>query len=282
MQPPREVLEAFDAVGPAVKVSGGRGAAWRAGDLVLKPLDVLPAELDWLRRHAPAGSDDLRLSLPTRSRTGELVVDGWTAFPVLQGEHVAGRWAQIAGVAHRFAQSFDGAERPEFLDERTHAWARADRLAWGEGTVEVPDDVPHLPALLAARRGVDEPSTIVHGDLTGNVLFDDDRPPAVIDLTLYWRPVRYSVAIVAVDAVCFEGAPPSLLETIDPGEGFAQHLVRALLFRIATDWFNGLLTDTSEVYAATVEQVLELASPGRRPSGRSGVRLAPPRGCVDG
>jgi hypothetical protein len=230
---------------------------------VLKPLDVLPAELDWLRDHAPSGGGDVRLGLPLASRSGDLVVDGWTAFPALPGEHVAGRWAQIAGVAHRFAAVFDGAARPGFLDERTHAWARADRLAWGEDAAEVPDDVPHLPALLAARRVVAEPSTIVHGDLTGNVLFDDDLPPAVIDLTLYWRPVRYSVAIVAVDAVCFEGAPLSLLETIDAGDGFAQHLVRALVFRIATDWFNELPLDVDDVYAATVVRVLDLAAGGR-------------------
>ncbi|MFF2620783.1 TIGR02569 family protein [Oerskovia jenensis] len=263
MHPPRQVLEAFGAVGLATRLDGGRGRAWRTGDTVLKPLDVLPAELDWLRDHAPSGGGGLRLSLPLASVGGDLVVDGWTAFPVLPGEHVAGRWAQVAEVGHRFAQVFDGAARPGFLDERTHAWARADRLAWGEDAVDVPDGVPHLPALLAARRAVAEPSTIVHGDLTGNVLFDDHLPPAVIDLTLYWRPVRYSVAIVAVDAVCFEGAPPSLLETIDPGEGFAQHLVRALLFRIATDWFNELPLAVDDVYAATVARVLDLAVRGR-------------------
>lgn len=263
MHPPSHVLEAFGAVGRATRLDGGRGRAWRVGDTVLKPLDVLPAELDWLRDHAPSGGGDVRLGLPLASRSGDLVVDGWTAFPALPGEHVAGRWAQIAGVAHRFAAVFDGAARPGFLDERTHAWARADRLAWGEDAAEVPDDVPHLPALLAARRVVAEPSTIVHGDLTGNVLFDDDLPPAVIDLTLYWRPVRYSVAIVAVDAVCFEGAPLSLLETIDAGDGFAQHLVRALVFRIATDWFNELPLDVDDVYAATVVRVLDLAAGGR-------------------
>ncbi|RXR25271.1 hypothetical protein EQW78_13720 [Oerskovia turbata] len=260
MHLPRRVLEAFDAVGPATRLDGGRGRAWRVGDVVLKPLDVLPAELDWLRDHAPSGGGDLRLGRPLASASGDAVVDGWTAFSALPGEHVAGRWAQIADVAHRFAAVFDGAARPGFLDERTHAWARADRLAWGEDAVDVPDDVPHLPALLAARRVVSEPSTVVHGDLTGNVLFDDDLPPAVIDLTLYWRPVRYSVAVVAVDAVCFEGAPPSLLETIDPGEGFAQHLVRALVFRIATHWFNGLPLDVGDVYAATVARVLDLAA----------------------
>lgn len=263
MQPPREVLEEFGVVGPALRLPGGRGAAWRADDLVLKPLDVLPTEIDWLRRKAPEVRADLRLSLPRPSRTGRLVVDGWTAFPVLPGGHVAGRWAQIADLAWRVAEAFDGVERPGFLDERTHAWARADRLAWGEGAVEVPDDGPHLPALLAARQSVAEPSTIVHGDLTGNVLFADGLPPAVIDLTLYWRPVRYSVAIVAVDAVCFEGAPLSLLETIDPAEGFAQHLVRALVFRIATDWFNELPLDAHDVYVATVGRVLDLAARGR-------------------
>ena len=263
MHPPRRVLEEFGAVGPVTRLDGGRGRAWRVGDTVLKPLDVLPAELGWLRDHAPSGGGDLRLSLPLASRSGDLVVDGWTAFPALPGEHVAGRWAQIAGVAHRFAAVFDGAARPAFLDERTHAWARADRLAWGEGAVQVPDDVPHLPALLAARRVVTDASTLVHGDLTGNVLFDDDLPPAVIDLTLYWRPARYSVAIVAVDAVCFEGAPQSLLETIDPGEGFAQHLVRALVFRIATDWFNELPSGVYDAYTATVGRVLDLAARGR-------------------
>ncbi|MFE4466180.1 TIGR02569 family protein [Oerskovia sp. NPDC056781] len=263
MHPPRHVLEAFGAVGRASRLDGGRGRAWRVGDTVLKPLDVLPAELVWLRDHAPSGGGDVRLGVPLASRSGDLVVEGWTAFPVLPGEHLAGRWAQVADVAHRFSAVFDGAARPGFLDERAHAWARADRLAWGETTTDVPDDVPHLPALLAARRVVAEPSTIVHGDLTGNVLLDDDLPPAVIDLTLYWRPVRYSVAIVAVDAVCFEGAPLELLETIDPGEGFAQHLVRALVFRIATDWFNELPSDTYEVYEATVERVLDLAARGR-------------------
>jgi uncharacterized protein (TIGR02569 family) len=257
------VIEAFGAVGDPVRLDGGRGAASRVGDVVLKPLDVLPAELDWLRDHAPSGVDHLRLSLPVASRSGDLVVDGWTAFRALAGAHLPGRWTEIAGVARRFAETFDGVARPGFLDERAHAWARADRLAWGEETPRVPDDVPHLPALLAARRVVSEPSTLVHGDLTGNVLFADGQPPAVIDLTLYWRPVRYSVAIVAVDAVCFEGAPLSLLETIDPGEGFGQHLVRALVFRIATDRLNGLPLDHHDVYAAAVGRVLDLVARAR-------------------
>jgi hypothetical protein len=117
--PSEQVLSEFESVGPLVPLPGGRGTAWRAGDVVLKPLDLLADEVGWL---------------------------------------------------HTVARETCG------------------------------DDL--------ARRPVCEPSGIVHGDLAPNVLLDDALAPAVIDLTVYWRPVRYAVA---VDAVCFEGAPASLL-----------------------------------------------------------------------
>jgi hypothetical protein len=245
-----------------VNLTGGRGTAWRVGDLILKPLDVLPDELTWLQQFAsrPPATADIRMSFPLRSRTGELVVDGWTAFPVLEGEHQPGKWVEIAAVAHAITERFSGVERPAFLDDRSHAWALADRLAWGEDERGDIDGAPFLADLLAARRVVSDQPAIIHGDLTGNVLFDDSQAPAVIDFTVYWRPVKYAVAIVAVDAVCFEGAPLSLLETIESSDQFAQHLVRALIFRIATDWFNGLIEPHFAVYEAATSRVLSLAS----------------------
>jgi len=262
MQPSAHVLQAFGAFGPIVRLAGGRGIAWRAGDVVLKPLDMPIQELTWLHENGSndSGRWSIRQSLPMTSRTGELVVDGWTAFPVLEGEHRAGNWVQIAEVAGEFAELYRGVDRPAFLDERTHAWARADRLAWGEGPLPQFDDAPLLTDLLDARRFVSDPSGIIHGDLAGNVLFDDTTAPAVIDLTLYWRPVRYAIAIVAVDAVCFEGAPFSLLEKIEPSDHFGQHLVRALIFRIATDWFNRRSPTDLAVYRDASRRVLELVS----------------------
>ncbi|KRE23450.1 hypothetical protein ASG80_06985 [Agromyces sp. Soil535] len=262
MHPPAHVLEAFGADGPALKLPGGRGTAWRVGNVVLKPLDVLPSELEWLHEitWCDTSPDDIRLSLPIMSRTGELVVDGWTAFPVLDGEHKTERWAEIATVARGFADRFRGVDRPAFLDDRSHGWARADRLAWGEVEPADIDGAPFLTELLAARRVVSDPQGIIHGDLTGNVLFDEVKAPAVLDLTLYWRPVRYAIAIIAVDAVCFEGAPMSLLETIEPTDGFAQYLVRGLVFRIATDWFNQLDRPALNVYQDISVRVLDLVS----------------------
>ena len=77
---------------------------------------------------------------------------------------------------------------------------------------------------------------MIHGDLTGNVLFADPLPPAVIDLALYWRPAAYARAIVVADALAWEGATPDDLAAATSGDGFGQFLARALLARIVTDW----------------------------------------------
>ncbi|MBT2594981.1 hypothetical protein [Arthrobacter sp. ISL-72] len=260
MHPPIETQAEFRAAGTLFKLEGGRGTAWRVGHVTLKPLDVLPEELLWLdevaREHS--AGNELRLSLPIRSRSGKLIVDGWTAFPYLTGEHQPGRWTELAKIARDFSALFAQVQRPDFVDKRTHAWAKADRFAWGEYDGP-PITAPYIADLVSTRRQVFDPPGIVHGDLTGNVLFDPVLPPAVIDLTLYWRPLNYSIAVIAIDAVCFEGAPLSLLETISPALDFPQYLIRALLFRLVTDGLNGLPASEHGVYNTAVGRVLELA-----------------------
>jgi uncharacterized protein (TIGR02569 family) len=256
MQPPDGVVESFGARPPAVPASGGQGATWRADDLVLKPLDMPAEALAWLDGTARPlfATSGLRVCLPVRGRSGEFVVDGWTAFPYLEGSHSDERWDDVADVARRFAAALAGEERPAFVAGRTDAWARADRFAWGEEEDDDARSAPYVARLLAAREAIDAPSGIIHSDLAGNVLFDDALPPAVIDVTMSWRPVEYSVAIIAVDAVCFRGASVSLLDTISDDGRFAQLLIRALLFRVVTDVSTH--RDVYGAYASAVAHVL--------------------------
>ncbi len=81
-----------------------------------------------------------------------------------------------------------------------------DRIAWGELPAGDLGLVPEVADLLAARTPVRAASQLVHGDLTGNVLFADGLPPAVIDFSPYWRPKALASAVVAVDAVVWLGA----------------------------------------------------------------------------
>jgi len=227
--PPANVLAAFGVSARPEPLSGGQATAWRAGDVVLKPLDMSIDALRWQAEVlGSVACDGFRVAPPLRTREGELVVDGWTAWPLLEGTH-APRWPDIVAVGERFHQALAGVERPApVLDARTDDWARADRIAWGEQPAGGFARVPEVAYLLAARTAVSAPTQLIHGDLSGNVLFADGMPPAVIDLSPYWRPAQYASAIVAVDAVLWYGAEVGLLSVIAD----AQLLVRALLFRL--------------------------------------------------
>jgi uncharacterized protein (TIGR02569 family) len=235
------VLEEFNCNGQLSRMPGGQGVAWRTGEIVLKPLDMPIGALAWLdERLAPlAQASSVRLSLPIRSRSGCLVVDGWTAFPFLPGSHQPGRWLEVIAAGEAFSRLVEHLPRPEFIQARGDEWARADRAAWGEEDIAGLADIPHISRLLGALRPVAARSQLVHGDLTGNVLFHERASPAVIDLSLYWRPASYGSAIVAADAISFENAPDTLLRDADTTPEFVQCFARALIFRIATDCLRG-------------------------------------------
>ena len=83
------------------------------------------------------------------------------------------------------------------------------------------------------------PSQLIHGDLSGNVLFHDQLPPAIIDFSPYWRPAAYASAIVVADALVWEGADARILGAVSHIDDFGQYLVRALIFRAVTDRILG-------------------------------------------
>lgn len=102
---------------------------------------------------------------------------------------------------------------------------------------------------------------VVHGDLAGNTLLHPSLPPAVIDLSLFVRPVEWSVAVLAVDLVAFEGAPVPLLSSIGADPGFAHLLARAVLFRMTADVFLG--GSPHPGYAPVAEAVLSILTAQR-------------------
>ncbi len=53
---------------------------------------------------------------------------------------------------------------------------------------------------------------IMHADLRGNILFSATLPPAVIDISPFWRPPEYAEGIVVADALCWHDAQAALLD----------------------------------------------------------------------
>jgi hypothetical protein len=96
--PPPTVLDAFGAAFEPKPLAGGQGRAWKAGDIVLKPLGMAPVALEWqFEVLSTIRPDGFRVAPPRRSTAGELVVEGWTAWTAVAGEH-APRWKDIISV----------------------------------------------------------------------------------------------------------------------------------------------------------------------------------------
>jgi uncharacterized protein (TIGR02569 family) len=128
-------------------------------------------------------------------------------------------------------------------------------MAWDEQPVVVRSEFASLVEELAAmKRPIAATSQLVHGDLTGNVLFTEGTAPGIIDLSLYWRPAGYAAAIVAVDCFEWEGVGAEVLDYVSALRGGEQLLVRAALFRIVragmVNWANA--EDRLRIHRKTV------------------------------
>ncbi|MFD4828626.1 aminoglycoside phosphotransferase [Streptomyces uncialis] len=239
--PSAQVLAAFGLTGTPVPLPGGQGQSVLADGAVLKPADSTEvsewgAELFTELADLAAQKEDtaFRVPRPIRAATGGYVFDGWTSDRLVEGEAGPdGRWDEIRTGGRAFHHSLRQTPRPDWLDRQQHPWAVADRVAWEETTVNVSPDLREpLRALLDLRQPVSAPSQLIHGDLTGNVLFAPGLPPAVIDFSPYWRPVAYADAIVAADGLLHHGADRALVDSAAPGTDGLQMLVRALIFRL--------------------------------------------------
>jgi len=250
------VCATFGVLDRPVSLPGGQGGAWRVGPLVLKQVGPDPGvaeEVRWLGTALDEAMGGVRVAVPVAATDRRWVVDGWAATPFLDGEPAGWRWVEVLEAGRAFHVAVVHLPRPSFLDRRRSPWDVGDRMAWGEEPLAVRDGglAPLVERLAARLRPVEAPAQLVHGDLGGNVLLSDDAPPAILDLSPYWRPPAWADAVVVVDALVWADADPALIDVagVDP-----QLLARAMLYRLVTDDVLG--QDTSFVNEPTVDLIL--------------------------
>ena len=272
--PPPGVCADFGVLDAPVALPGGRGGSWRVGRLVFKKVGhdrVAAEELRWLgtalgdwpsplaevgSRAWPAVASSVRVAVPVPSANGRWVVAGWSATPFLEGDPAGWQWGAVLDAGRRFHEAVAHLPRPTFLDRRESPWDTGDRMAWGEQPLHVgPALRPLCERLAAALRPVpDLGRQLVHGDLGGNVLVLPAGPPAVLDLSPYWRPPSWALAVVVVDAMAWGGADGSVLDLVAGEPEIEQLLLRAMLYRLVTDDVVG--HDTSAVNEPIVDLLL--------------------------
>jgi uncharacterized protein (TIGR02569 family) len=269
MRPGPEVLASFGASADPVPLPGGEGTAWRAGDVMLKPvgdprvarwtadlyrdLDSLdPAgHLDLLDPSAARRDPGFRVPRPLRTGAGDWVAQdplagAWVAWQWLPGEPaswagVSSFWPRLIAASRAFHTALAGRPAPPWLGRDGSQWTVGDQVAWGErdpGSVLAAAPAPlagQLRSLLAALRPVRLPAQLIHGDLGGNVLFTPGQPPAVIDFSPYWRPAGLALAVAAVDALTWSGADRAILGDLADQPELNQLLARAHVGRLVTE-----------------------------------------------
>jgi len=232
------VCAAFGTDGAPQLLDGGEGTSFRLGDVVLKRV-IDDAESEWTQQLLTrVPQDGYRSAEPVPTIDDRWVHDGWIAHRYIPDlRPAAPNWDLVMRAGVRFG---DAAEEvrgdPEVLTRRTHRWAVADRVAWGEAGVEMGAAATQLLSDVEARL-VNAVDTVqfVHGDLSGNVFLDRSGTPVVLDVSPYIRPREWAAAIVAVDAVLWSAANPRLLSEFAHTDGRRDLVLRAFAFRLVAD-----------------------------------------------
>lgn len=204
---------------------------------MLKPVSHV-VEAEWVADVlAVLPAHGYRLSRPVPTGTGGWTEAGWTAWRFVEGVHdFRGRWPEVVATSGRFHAVLRAVQRPAFLDDRDDNSSRGDRAAWND---EVPGVVHEelralVEELAAFRTPTQLRSQVIHGDLTGNVLFARGEPPAIIDFVPYWRPAEFALAVVVADAIAWHQADFDLVRLIPPVAERRSLLARAALYRLIT------------------------------------------------
>jgi uncharacterized protein (TIGR02569 family) len=232
---PPHVRSAFGVadVEPRPVVWAGR-RAWRCGELLLRPVpDKVVAAwsagvLDGLK------VEGLRIAQPVRSSDGRWVVGGWAANRFVPGT-VEPRYDAVLTAAFHLHEALAAVERPRLLDGRDDLATRSAAAAFGERRAALdPATGGTLFGQLAAyRTPIRMPAQLVHPELFGAVLFDEQGTPALIELAPCWRPAPWAAAVVVVDAIAWGGGDEGLLQRWADTDEWPQALLRAVLFRLA-------------------------------------------------
>jgi len=258
--PPDRVLEKFGAIGHPVLLDGGQGQTYRAGDVVLKPVDQCDGWISELQE--TIANDRFPMPRPLKCDDGRWLCDGWAAWKFVDGRHEPGRWQEKIQTCVDFHEAISSIPKPLELDAASSPWNIADRVAWDEHELgHNPRIEPSISRLRSVLRPLDVRDQLIHGDF--QILFVEDGPNVVIDFSPYWRPATFAIAVVVVDALVWGQADTSIVDHVGHLVDYDQYLARAELRRIVeietlTSMYGWDMVDEIEDHLPTIDFICDL------------------------
>lgn len=233
--PPLHVLQQFGVEDTdATLADGGQGTTWRVGVIAIKPCSD-PDEAEWLGAVlSGVRGPGFRVAEPVRGSCGRFVIDGWSASLWIDGDtRLHGRHDEVIAALRMFNTAVSRVPRPTLPTRPKDAFAIADEIVWSDPPYDAGALDPREAGLLGLLRPVRSACQLIQGDPSeGNFVFSPGLPPALIDVSPYWRPPEYAVASYIADAITWSGAPPQLLDSVRAVPDMGQLLYRAVLFRL--------------------------------------------------
>jgi uncharacterized protein (TIGR02569 family) len=227
------IAQAFGSDEVPYLLHGGQEETYRSGNIVLKPVTD-EEETDWLGKTfgEPVELEHVRIPNAIRSVRGNWSEDGYCAWSYLEGSVREGRYVEKVRAADSFHTFLESVPRPGFIGKLGNVWSVADRMTWGEIPWNVDAELATFVDPLRAKLAqIDLPDQVIHGDLSGNVLVHDTLPPAIIDLTMYFRPAAFAQAVILTDSV-WDREPFAERSAFDGIPCLEQLALRATLWRI--------------------------------------------------
>ena len=207
LEPTKEVLEKFGFSEEPKLLTGGLSRAFLVENHVLKYFPKETEEgAEWLATMLDRmESKDFRVQKFIKSKKGRYYVDGWLAYEYLTGEfrNDLSHLKKKKLVLQSFHESIKEEQHPpDYNFERTDPWGVADDMVCGEKPIECHEHImKEIKNLIVYLEPLDLPRQLIQGD-PGHILFSDNEPPALIDLSWHYRPADFSLAVLAADALC--------------------------------------------------------------------------------
>lgn len=235
LPPPTKLTAlAFGSMEEPVLLGGGQNTSYVSGNIVLKPAGSengsdLRAEIF---KDLPE-SGDVRFARPIKSKAGDWIFEGYVAWSFLKGEHAKGRYAEKLKASIAFHKLLKNSKISKYTNKPKSSWGVGDMVALDEKEFKYDEEFmdlynqikPHLKTLLGDRQ-------LVHGDLSGNFLFDSILPPAIIDFSAAWAPNGFAEGIMLADAIVWENASQEDIEVFKEVPNIEQMAWRGILRRI--------------------------------------------------
>jgi uncharacterized protein (TIGR02569 family) len=229
-----KIIDSFQLKGKAIPIQGGQNTSFKVDHTVLKPIDDF-AHYEWIQTVINAiNPTEYRLASSIKSNDGTYVKEGWICSAFEKGEEKQGFVTEKLAVSKLFHQDLRRINVNDFIAP-TNAWETAHEVAWQKRELPKNIDVVAKSMLTELLNKVNVQESyqwqIVHGDLSGNILFVEGMEPLIIDFSPTIAPVEYAEAILVCDCIAWQSSDVSALNLLTCDNN-KEMIIRAVIFRL--------------------------------------------------